>query len=255
VAAVEWSAAIHKAAIAALLGVGLPELPEMHPQPLPQASTALPADARLDLVARRADVEASRLRVEAALRDVDVARAAFYPDLSLSALIGLQSIELDKFFLSSNRVPAIGPALHLPIFEGGRLRARFGASEAALQTAIADYNQTVIDAARAAAGEALLLLQVQARRKQHDAQLAAVERLRESAGARARQGLADARPELAATVEIDRARDADMQLASAALSAEIALTKALGGGYRTDADAEAPAETNTNNPPAGASLQ
>lgn len=255
VATVEWSAAIHKAAIAALLGVGLPDLPEMHARPLPRAATALPADAGLDLVARRADVEASRLRVEAALRDIDVARAAFYPDISLSALIGLQSIELDKFFLSSNRVPAIGPALHLPIFEGGRLHARFGASEAALQAAIADYNQAVVEAARAAAGEALLLLQAQARRKEHDAQLTAAEHLHASAQARAQHGLADARPELAAAVEIDRQRDVDAQLASAALSAEIALTKALGGGFRADADTDAQTEANTNNTSGGALLQ
>jgi len=233
VAALTGTAQIQHAALAALLGIAPADLPPLQASALPSAIAGLPADAGLDLVSRRADVSASRWRVEAALRDVDVARAAFYPDISLSAMLGLQSIDLDKLFNAGSRVMSIGPALHLPIFDKS-LRARFGVSQAALQAAVADYNAAVVDAARDVAAQALTLQQVQARQHEHAAQIVAAEDFRKSAQARETRGVADARPTLAASAEVQRQRDAEIQLDAAALTAEIALTKALGGGYRTE---------------------
>jgi multidrug efflux system outer membrane protein len=232
-AALGGTAEIQRAALAALLGVAPAEV-ELKAHVLPQASADLPENATLDLIARRADVAASRWRVEAALRDADVARDAFYPDISISALLGLQSIDLGKLFSAGSRVMSIGPALHLPIFDNGKLHARFGASQAALQAAIADYDAAVVDAAREVATQALTLRQVQSREHEHAAQIAAAENLRKSAQTRENRGVIDARPVLAARVEVQRQRDAEIQLDAAALSAEIALTKALGGGYRSD---------------------
>jgi len=224
------TAEIQRAALAALLGVAPADV-ELKARDLPQPSALLPANASLDLIARRADVAASRWRVEAALRDADVARDAFYPDISISALLGLQSIDLGKLFSAGSRTMSIGPALHLPVFDNGKLHARFGASQAALQLAIADYDAAVVDAAREVATQALTLQQVQARQHEHVAQVAAAENLLKSAQARENRGVIDARPVLAATAELQRQRDAEIQLDAAALSAEIALTKALGGGY------------------------
>jgi len=232
VANIAGAAQLQRAALAALLGIAPKDLPELQPHELPSVATSLPADAGLDLVSRRADVAASRWRVEAALRDVDIARDAFYPDISLSALLGLQSIDLGKLLSPGSRVLSIGPALHLPIFDNGRLHARFGASQAALRAAVADYDAAVVDAAREAAMRALTLQQVQGRQHEHAAQLAADDSLRKSAQSREARGVTDARPTLAASAELQRERDAAIQLDAAALSAEIALTKALGGGYR-----------------------
>jgi multidrug efflux system outer membrane protein len=232
VAGIAGASEIQRAALAALLGIAPADLPDLKTLPLPAALAALPADATLDLVARRADVSATRWRVEAALRDADVARAAFYPDFSLSALLGLQSIDLGKLFSPGNRVLAIGPALHLPIFDNGRLQARFGMSQAVLQSAVADYDEAVVDAARDVAAQALTLQQIQARQHEHAAQLAAAQLLHNSAQSRETRGVSDARPTLAAAAEVEHQRDAEIQLDAAALSAEIALTRALGGGYR-----------------------
>jgi multidrug efflux system outer membrane protein len=245
-AALAGTAEIQCAALAALLGVAPADL-ELKPHPLPPIAMDLPADAGLDLVAHRADISASRWRVEAALRDADVARDAFYPDISISALLGLQSIDLGKLLSPGSRVLSIGPALHLPLFDKG-LHARFGVSQAALQAAVADYNAVVIDAARDAAAQALTLHQVQARQHEHGAALAAAESFRNTARAREQRGVTDARPALAANAELDRQRDAEIQLDSAALSAEIALTRALGGGYRAD-------PTNNSNAVSGATAQ
>ena len=234
IATYTWAAQMRRAAIAALIGVSPSDLPEFHARPLPDLSGALPASAGLDLVARRADVQASRWRVEAAVRDIDVARAAFYPDVSIAAMVGLSSIDLGKLFQAGNRVFDAGPALHLPIFEGGRLQARYGSSQAALESAIADYNKTVIDAAHDAANQALTLSQVKARRAERAGQIAAAERLYQSSLSRGARGLSDARAEYNASIELIRQHDADTQLVAAGISAEIALSKALGGGYVRD---------------------
>lgn len=234
VATYTWAAQMRRAAIAALIGISPSELPEFHARPLPAFVGALPASAGLDLVARRPEVQASRWRVEAAVRDMDVARAAFYPDVSISAMIGLSSIDLGKLFQAGSRVFDAGPALHLPIFEGGRLEARYGSSQAALDSAIADYNKAVIDAAHDAANQALTLAQIQARRTERAGQIAAAERLYQSSLSRGKRGLTDARAEYNASIELIRQHDADTQLVAAGISAEIALTKALGGGYIRD---------------------
>ena len=248
VAALTGAAAIQHAALAALLGIAPADLPTLQAHALPAAIAGLPADAGLDLVARRADVSASRWRVEAAVRDADVARDAFYPDISLSAMLGLQSIDLGKMLSPGSRVLSIGPALHLPMFDKS-LHARFGVSQAALQAAVADYNAAVVDAARDVAAQALTLQQVQARQHEHAAQIVAAEDFRKSAQARETRGVADARPTLAASAEVQRQRDAEIQLDAAALSAEIALTKALGGGYRIDTT------TSNSNAASGATSQ
>lgn len=226
-----WAAQMRREAIAALIGVSASDVPEFHVRKLPAFTGALPASVGLDLVARRSEVEASRWRVEASLREIDIARAAFYPDFSISAMIGLSSIDLGKLFTAGSRVVDAGPALHLPIFESGRLQARFGASQAALDAAIADYNKAVVDAAHDAANQALVLAQIEARRKERAGQIEAAERLYASSLARGKTGLTDARAEYNADIELIRQHDADTQLVAAGLSAEIALTKALGGGY------------------------
>jgi multidrug efflux system outer membrane protein len=231
VAMLEGDARIQLAALAGLLGLAPADLPKLEARPLPAANTSLPADAGLDLIARRADVAASRWRVEAALKDVDVARAAFYPNLSLAGMIGLSSIDLGKLLNPGSTVVALGPALHLPIFESGRLHSRFGVSQAALAAAVADYHAAVVNAAHEVSTQALTLQQIQQRRQQSAEQLAAKAQILDGARARMRQGVINAIPVLDAAETLDRQRDAIVQLDVAALTTEIALTRALGGGY------------------------
>jgi multidrug efflux system outer membrane protein len=230
------SVAIRRAALAALIGVAPEQLGDLKIVPLPTAASGLPANAGLDLVARRPDVAASRWRVEAALKDADVARAAFYPDISLGAMAGLSSIDLGKMLSPGSAVFAAGPALHLPIFEGGRLRARFGVSQAALDAAVADYRNAVNEAARDAATQALTLRQALDRAQAQSAQLEAAEKLFDTARNRMDRGLIDARPVIVAGANLATLKETQIQLHSSALTAEIALTRALGGGFRADAD-------------------
>lgn len=233
-AAYAGSAPIRLAALAALLGVAPAELPKLTAKPLPAVDAALPDDVGIDLLARRPDIAASRWRVEAALRRVDQARAEFYPDISLGAMAGFSSIDLDKLVNTDSRVFGVGPALHLPLFALSRLNAQYGASQAQLKAAAAAYDASVVDAARDVATQALNLKQLDARRRERERQIDATLALQRTVTARAQRGLVDDRSLLEAQTDLLQQRDAAATLAADAIAAEIALTKALGGGYRRD---------------------
>jgi len=239
------AAPVRLAALAALIGVAPADIP------LPAVDTQLPADLGTDLIARRPEVVANRWRVESALRRVDRARAAFYPDISLGALVGLQSVDLDKLFSAGSRMGGFGPALHLPLFALGGLHAAYGISQAQLAAAASQYDASVVDAARDVATQALGLRQLEARRSERARQLAATEALERSAAARVRRGLADDRSLLAARAQVLAQRDAMATLDAQAVAAELALTKALGGGYRSDRDVPA-GGTPAGSPPSSA---
>jgi multidrug efflux system outer membrane protein len=232
IADLQGSANLRIVTLAALVGCSTEALPAMTARPLPSISNGLPDDVRIDLIARRADLTASRWRVEAAQKNRESARAEFFPDVSINALIGVQSVDLGKLLQYSSRVPAATAAIHLPIFDGGRLKARYGASQAAIDTAVAGYQDTLVSAARDVAAQATSRAQFAAERTQRLIEVQAAERLKSSAAARVRQGLTDSRAELAATESWIEQRDALLQLDSAALSADIGLQRALGGGYQ-----------------------
>ena len=111
------SAALRRVALAALLAVSPDELPALQARALPALQAQLPANAGLDLLARRPDIVASRWRLEAAGHGVEVARAGYLPDVSLQALAGLSTIHPLKLFDFGSAAPEIGAAVHLPLFD------------------------------------------------------------------------------------------------------------------------------------------
>ncbi len=251
-AALDGSAKIRRVALASLLGVSPAELPQLEARPLPVVQRGVPPGIGLDLIARRPDIAASRWQVEAALKQTDAARAEFFPDISISAMAGLSSIDMGKLLTAGSRTFALTPALHLPIFNSGALQANYGVSRAQLDTAVAQYNSTVLSAAREVATQALSAEQVAARQQEQRAQLGADRQLLANAQARARQGVRDARESLGAKAEWLQQRDAATQLQALAVSTDLALIKALGGGYRADGPTAATAQTPSPSVTAGA---
>lgn len=227
----DGSAKLRRVALAALVGVSPEQLPVLKPQALPTVDVQLPANVSIDLIARRPDIVASRWRVESAARNVDQARADFFPDISINALAGLSAIDMSKLLRASSSVFNFGPALHLPIFDGGLIRARFGISQAELDAAVASYNTTLLDAARDLATQALNAQQINALRQERNTQLDAAKTQFDSAMAREHQGLTDLRMPLQIDVTLQQQRDAMLVLNTQAISADIAMAKALGGGY------------------------
>lgn len=252
-AALEGAARVRLAGLAALVGVPMDRLPRLAPRPLPSVAQGLPADASLDLVARRPDIVASRWLVQSALRQTDVARAQFLPDLSLTALAGLSSIDLDRLFEGGSRVFELTPAVHLPIFNSGLLQANYGASRAQLEAAIASYRSTVLSAVREVSSQALLAQMLAERRREQGEQLAAVQQLSASAAARLGQGVSDAREQLQAQLRLLSQRDSALQVDAQALATDLALVRALGGGYRDPSDPQtATASASSSLPPSAA---
>lgn len=215
--------------LAGLLGVEAAQLPALTARPLPPVAAALPADAGTNLLARRADIAASRWRVEAALRDTDIGRAAFYPDISINALAGLSSVDAGKLLQAGSAAPRFGIAIDLPLFDAGARRARHEGSLAALDIAVADYESTIVHAAREAATALATLQQAAAQREHGAAQLAAAVTLTANARARLDRGLIPRGPLLAARLDETQLQAALLQVDLAAVQADVQLRQALGG--------------------------
>ncbi|WP_413725165.1 efflux transporter outer membrane subunit [Sodalis sp. RH16] len=133
--------------LAVLLGQG-PDRAMNIPRPhlIAPAAVTLPARLPAELLGRRPDLVAARWRVEAATKDIKVSRTAFYPNLNLTAAAGAQSLLGDAFFGAPSRYFSVGPAISLPIFDGGRLRANLAGSNADYDLAVAQYNQSLVNA-------------------------------------------------------------------------------------------------------------
>jgi NodT family efflux transporter outer membrane factor (OMF) lipoprotein len=220
-------------ALAELSGQGPQALADAAPALAPLRTPALPGALGADLLGRRADLVAQRWRVEAALRDVDLQRTRFYPDVDLVGFVGLSALGLDQLLNLGSRTWGAGPALRLPVFEGGRLRAQLAGRQAEADAAIEGWNTTLLRALREAADAVAVL---QALPGQHAAQAqaeAAARATLDIARQRRQAGLAPALPVLQAEHALLMLQRTHADLKARHLAADVALARALGGGYRT----------------------
>jgi len=202
-----------------------PGLAALHSGALPQA---LPAD----LIGRRADLVAQRWRVDASAKEIAVARTEFYPNINLVAFVGLNSLGLDHFIEAGSRTYGAGPALRLPIFEGGRLRAQLNARQAEADSAIAGYNAALLRALREVSDEVSSLQSIERQQiAQADATTAA-DAAYDLALQRYRAGLGNFLVVLTAQTNVLAQRRAVTDLKARHLAAEVALSRSLGGGYQ-----------------------
>ncbi|MEO8081645.1 MAG: efflux transporter outer membrane subunit, partial [Caldimonas sp.] len=138
--------ALVRHALAALLAEPPDRFDALAPRLSSLRAVEVPEVVPADLVGRRADIVAARWRVEAASGDVAAARAQFYPNVNLSAFVGLSSLGLDRLLRSGSAQYGAGPAIRLPIFDAGRLRAGLRGRSADLDVAVESYNATLVDA-------------------------------------------------------------------------------------------------------------
>lgn len=234
--ALDESTARARHALAELTGQGPNALEGLTPALAPLRSTPLPAGLPADLLGRRADLVAQRWRVEAAMRDVDVARSLFYPNVSLTAFAGFSSLGLDDFVKASSRNLGIGPALSLPIFEGGRLRANLGAKAAEVDAAVEGYNGALLRALREVADEVAGLQSLERQQRAQAEAGAAADAAYALAIQRYQAGLGNFLTVLNAQTNVLAQSRAATDLKARHLSSEVALTRALGGGWSAAAD-------------------
>jgi NodT family efflux transporter outer membrane factor (OMF) lipoprotein len=190
-----------------------------------------------NLLGQRADVAAARWRVQAAEQSVDSARAQFYPNINLTAFAGFSSIGLDQLLKSGSQQWGLGPALSLPLFDSGRLRANLGGKTAERDAAVESYNAAVINAVHEVADQ-LASSQAIARQQAEQGQAAQVA---QEAYAAARQryasGLFNALQVLNAETAVLAQRRQAADLGTRALQNQVALARALGGGFSEHATA------------------
>ncbi|MDE8654435.1 efflux transporter outer membrane subunit [Novosphingobium album (ex Liu et al. 2023)] len=224
--------ALRRHALAALLGAGPDRGLAITPTALASLpETPIPADAGIALAGRRPDIVAARLRAQAAGSRIDSARAAFMPDISLRGLIGLTSLGLSNLVDSGSTYGNAGAALTLPVFEGGRLRGQFRQARGGYDEAVAAYNDTVISALRdvadaIASRDAAEAQERDTRQAQTDAEAAYALALQ-----RYRGGLSSYLEVLSAQQAALAAREAAIDAHFRTLAREVALKRALGGGF------------------------
>jgi NodT family efflux transporter outer membrane factor (OMF) lipoprotein len=232
-------------ALAELTGQPPHALDSLSPQLAQVRATGLPGTLPADLVGRRADLVAQRWRVEAAGREVDVARAQFYPNINLIAFVGLSSLGLDQLVKAGSGIYGAGPAIRLPIFEGGKLRANLRSRAAEVDAAVEGYNATLLRALREVADELSSLRTIEQQQRAQDQALAGAEAAFDLAMQRYRAGLGNYLTVLSAETNVLAQRRAAADLKARHLGAEVALSRALGGGYRGELPGDADGATVT----------
>jgi len=193
---------------------------------LPQPDS-LPAD----LLARRPDVMAAQERVSAAMSGREAAHAAFYPNINLATFAGFQAIGLASMFTGNALTYGIGPAIHLPIFDAGKLRAEYAGATADLDEAVADYNATVLAAVRQTADALTQIQATQKERGEQNAAIASAMRSLKLAETRYRTGLSNELEVLIAQTILLQAEQQQASIETDAATQRVTLLLALGGDF------------------------
>lgn len=193
---------------------------------------ALPASLPAELLGRRPDLVAARWRVEAARSQIDVAKAQFYPNINLVASAGFLAFGASRFVSAGSRDLSAGAAFTLPIFEGGALRANLAGRDADYDVAVEQYNAVLVDAVRDVADQ---IVSIESVRGQLDDQALArvkTEQAYDVAVIRYKAGLTTYLTVLNAQTAVLQQQRADAELHARILDLDVALTRALGGGYQ-----------------------
>jgi NodT family efflux transporter outer membrane factor (OMF) lipoprotein len=210
----------------------------------PQLATAtigaapLPANLPIELLGRRPDIVASRWRVEAALSASDVAKAEFYPNVNLNAAIGYASLGLDNLTRSSSEQYSVGPAINLPIFAGGRLRANLKQRYAQYDKAVANYDETLTAALHDVADQLNTYKWLQVRQHEQQSALAVARDAQALVNQRYEAGLGNYLNVLNAETLVLTQEQLGAELNASTLAVRVSLIKALGGGFTASAPSQ-----------------
>lgn len=183
----------------------------------------------LDLLGRRSDIAAARWRVEAAVSDVAASKAQFYPNINLVGFAGLSSIGFDKLLKPTSEQWGVGPAIRLPLFEGGRLRANLRGKTAELDSAIESYNAQVLEAVHEVADRLTSAQAVRRQQTEQSAAQASAETAYAIALQRYEAGLGNYLNVLGAEAPVLAQRRQGVDLAARALDTQVQILHALGG--------------------------
>ena len=221
IAKLEGAIALARNQIAALAGKGPDRGLALEPAAARDAGPGVPEALPLDLLGRRPDLAAARWRAEAAARSVEVAKAQFMPNVNLVAFAGLSSLGLDRLLQARSTIVGAGPAVRLPLFSAGGLRASLRGREAEYDLAVEQYNALLVDAVREVADQVQTRRAIENEGRELKTALDAVQRAYDLALARYRAGVSDLLSVLDAQGALFTEQRAAADLRSRALQADV----------------------------------
>lgn len=230
--AIDESIALARNALAQLMGAGPDRGHDIkRPAVAHFKGFGLPKSLQLDLISRRPDIAAAKARAEAAADDIKVARTEFYPDIDLAATFGYTSLGLNYLTDRGSQFGTFGPAIHLPIFEGGKLTGNYTRARGEYDAAVAQYNSAMTKALQDIADVAVSERALQGRLEKTREAVRAAEQAHKVAQDRYRGGLSTYLDVLNAEDLLINTRKANADLTSRVFTLDVALVKALGGGF------------------------
>ncbi|WP_243048658.1 efflux transporter outer membrane subunit [Dyella sp. RRB7] len=223
------------------------------PHMLDRGPAVLPDKLPVDLVGRRADLVAARWEIEAANKNVKAAKTEFLPNISLSAMAGVIAVGGSTNVLQlPARTYAFGPALSLPIFDGGRRRAQLAMADADYDALVARYNGLLVSALNDVSDEVSALSSVREqivleKRSVDDAQKSWDDAMKAYKG-----GLKGPLTPLTSRQQLLAAQQRLALLQSEQTDISVRLIEALGGGFDGSADV---AEVSSAQPPQASAIK
>jgi NodT family efflux transporter outer membrane factor (OMF) lipoprotein len=221
-----------KYALAAVVGVGPDAFLDLRPDTgLKTTPIGLPPHLAADLIGRRPDIAAARLRVEAAAQREKVARADFYPNINLVASGLALSMTPGEFFSHGAELMQVGPAVTLPLFDGGKLAGAARNARGEYEAAVASYDKAVVRALQEVSNAVTVREGVQASIDHAQLALAASQDAYNLATLRYKAGLTTYLMVLTVEDTLLAARRQLDDLKAQAIGADVTLIQALGGGF------------------------
>jgi NodT family efflux transporter outer membrane factor (OMF) lipoprotein len=193
----------------------------------------VPQSLPIEFLGRRPDILAARYTAEASSHEIDAAKAAYYPNVNLAAMIGKQALGLNILTDPGSTLGSIGPAISLPIFDGGRLRAGERSAVSQYEIAVATYDQTLTEALHQVADAVVSKRELTRQLAETQRSVAAAEKAWRVVSDRYNGGLATYLEVLTAEDALITARRATATLQARAFTLDIAMVRALGGGFRS----------------------
>lgn len=219
-------------ALAVLLGRAAPEFEISNLRSEMVVPPAVPAGLPSELLERRPDIASAESALASANARIGVAKAAFFPAISLTGSFGTASGDVDRLFEGDSRLWSVGPSLYLPLFQGGRNKANLERSRAAYEEGVAQFRQRVLVAFREVQ-DALTATQLLAdQATAQDRAVAAARRAGQLAQTRYDAGYVAYFEVIDAQRTVLAAERAATQLSAQRLVNSVALIKALGGGWK-----------------------
>lgn len=216
----------------------------------------LPTRLPAQLLGQRPDVVASRWQVAAQARGIEVAQASFYPNVDLSASLGYMTTSggLLAFLTGQKLGYSAGPAVSLPLFDGGRLRAELGEAAGGYDLAVAQYQEVLANALKDVSDQLIRRASLEHQASYAEQSVASAQHAWTLARVGWQRGLTGYLDVLQAQTALLRQRTVQEEVQAARLVTQVDLVTALGGGLEAGSDSPAPDRLSAPRLPAALSL-